>query len=438
MMNILVIGTGFVGVVSSAVFSSFGNTVIGLDVDEKKIQSLTQGNIPFFEPQLKELVQQGITSGNLTFSSSYAESVPQADVIILAVGTPSAPDGQADLKYVFASIQSLAPYIKDQVIIAIKSTVPPGTNQKVRELLEQELQKISKHVQFHLASLPEFLKEGSAVDDTLHPDRVVIGSESEFAKRVLSELHEPFRAPILHMKPESAQMCKYASNAYLATRITFVNQIANLCEENGANIQEVIQGMGYDKRIGSHYWYPGLGYGGSCFPKDVKELSAYAKAHGQSDNLLVTIDQLNEDRISMLLRKYEQILGGWQGKQVAVLGLAFKPNTDDLREAPSTKIIPQLLHAGATVRAYDPMATPVFKSWYPDLAVAYFELAPDALKDADCVFVLIEWKAIIQLSPEEIATQVKQGALFIDARNQFLDRRAQLESQGIRYMGIGV
>ena len=349
-MTITVIGTGFVGVVSSAVLSSFGNKVYGLDVDQQKIQSLSSGKIPFYEPGLEELVKSSLEKGDLIFTTSYEEAVSSSDVIILAVGTPSAPDGQADLKYVFSALESLAPYLKNGTIVAIKSTVPPGTNAKAEEIIHS-----LTNVQFFTASLPEFLKEGSAVQDTLHADRVVIGAKDEQAIEILKELHKPISAPAVVMSPESAQMSKYAANAYLATRITFINQIANLCEVNGANILEVIEGIGYDKRIGKHYWYPGLGYGGSCYPKDVKELAAYAKAKSQNGNLMVKIDELNEERIPKLMEKYKNRVGGWAGKTVAVLGLSFKPNTDDMREAPSTKIIPLLIKENAHVKAYDPI-----------------------------------------------------------------------------------
>lgn len=431
-MNVTVIGTGFVGVVSSAVFASFGNTVWGLDVSEEKIEKLKHAEIPFFEPGLKELVTKGVSGGALRFTTSYQEAIAESEVILIAVGTPSAPDGQADLKYVFAAAESLAPHLRPGTIVAVKSTVPPGTCELVAE-------KIRAHTNtpFFCASLPEFLREGSAVHDTLHPDRVVIGASEPEVVRKLTELHAPLNTTVLVMKPASAQMCKYAGNAYLATRITFINQIANLCEVNGADIEEVIRGIGYDKRIGSHYWYPGPGYGGSCFPKDVKELAAYAKAVGQASNLMVKVSELNEERIPQLLAKYEVMVGGWSGKRVGILGLSFKPNTDDVREAPSSRMLPRLAQAGAVLQAYDPMAKDAFSVAYPDLPVAYKDSVASAMQDADVVFVLTEWGEFQSFSVAQVTQAMKAGAYLFDTRNIFASRKDELRASGIQYVGVG-
>ncbi len=431
-MIVTVIGTGFVGVVSSAVFASFGNTVFGLDIDAKKIEKLKNSEIPFYEPQLKELVTAGVKDGNLKFTTDYAEAIPTSDVIIIAVGTPSAPDGQADLKFVFASIDSLAPHLKEGAIVAIKSTVPPGTNAQVVERI-----KAKAKVKFAVVSLPEFLKEGTAVEDTLHPDRVVIGATDPSVIAKLQELHKPLEAPFAVMKPESAQMSKYAANAYLATRITFINQIANLCESNGADISEVIEGIGYDQRIGSHYWYPGFGYGGSCFPKDVKELAAYSKSVHQNNNLLVKVDELNVERIPLLMDKYGKNMGGWEGKTVAVLGLSFKKNTDDMREAPSVHVIPYLVEHKAKVKTFDPMAIPTAQAWFPNWTVEYAKTAYDAVDGAQVIMVLIEWPELISLDLDRLAASAR-GAWFIDARNQYLKKRAEIEQLGFHYIGVGV
>jgi len=910
-MTVTVIGTGFVGVVSSAVFASFGNTVFGLDVMEDKIAKLKQAQIPFYEPGLEELVKSSLEKGNLTFTTSYEEAIKNADVIVIAVGTPSAPDGQADLTYVFASAESLAPHLKENAIVAIKSTVPPGTNTKVQEKIATLTQ-----AKFFMASLPEFLREGSAVQDTLHPDRVVIGATDPLAIETLQKLHKPLNAEMLVMKSESAQMCKYAANAYLATRVTFINQIANLCEVNGANILEVIEGIGHDRRIGKHYWYPGFGYGGSCFdgsetifalnspnvrtrrldtifqqakddgenitsggveayipdhqqvlgfdletgkprvahvhavtkreyvgdmltiktsmgrtmrvtadhpvilhkddmfdvvpahtvrprdevlalmdlpqivapdhfnliellrgttledsayisstddsivrqyhlfaphipkhilrypyeiktnnrmslslyyylndlgvlhlspkflqiytakgaatkinaiipihkdfmrlcgyylaegcvardigrvgavrervmfsfhelekeyiydvqnilsnmgmkfiertsthalttvvssrvfswlvehvlkmgnvsenktlphvalnvapelrfellrgmfsgdgavttlhqgknmmyeyatvskaladgaalllqsigivpsirkrmmnkskhpayilrvsgfqqmkqlehifgekrkdkiqsilsgykkdiaqsgfrrhgaysilqvlkidkepvrtfvysletstntvigssgliqhncfPKDVKELAAYAKGIKQDGNLMVKISELNEERIPQLLFTYKEKIGGWKNKKVAVLGLSFKPNTDDMREAPSTKVVPILEMEGASITAYDPMAIPVSKAWFPDWKVSYTSTVYEALEQADVVMVLVEWPELISLDLIQVASYMKKGAVFIDARDQYVSKREDIRSLGMTYIGVGI
>lgn len=439
-MNITIIGTGFVGVVSAAVFAKLGNQVTGLDIDPKRIESLKLGKVPFFEPDLEELLLKGMSQKKLSFTTSYKEAVSDADVIMIAVGTPSAPDGQADLRFVYSAAESMAPFLKDDAIVAIKSTVPPGTCGKVEQRMKEAVE--GKSTVFHVVSLPEFLKEGSAVADTLHPDRAIIGATVPSVVKILKELHEPLTSKILVMHPDSAQMCKYAANAYLATRITFINQIANLCEANGANIQEVIKGIGLDKRIGSHYWYPGLGYGGSCFPKDVKELAAYARAVGQEDNLMVTINQLNEERIVKLMRQFEQTIGGFAGKKVAVLGLSFKPNTDDMREAPSTKVIPLLLHSGATVVATDPMALTAAKTWFSKAGIeesAQFSLQEDVtetLSGADVVLLLTEWKEYSALSAASIAQLVSSTATVIDTRNQY--ERGTIEKTGLQYIGIGL
>jgi UDPglucose 6-dehydrogenase len=428
-MNVTVIGTGFVGVVTAAVLSSFKNKVIGLDIDEKKVKSLGEGKVPFFEPQLEDLLKESLASGDLIFTTNYEKAVSESDVIMVAVGTPSAPDGTADLTYVRAACEALAPHLKKGAIVCIKSTVPPGT----LDMLDKRIRPLAKN-EYVLASVPEFLREGSAVADTLKPDRVVIGCLDEAGKAVLAQLHAPFHAPILFVSPESAQMGKYSGNAYLATRITFINQIADLCEENGADIQEVIQIIGHDKRIGSHYWYPGLGYGGSCFPKDVKELAAYSRTVGHGNNLFNKIHELNDSRVYSKLDQFAQYLGGWSGKKVAVLGLSFKPHTDDLREAPSTRVIPHLLHAGAKVTAFDPMAVPAAERFFGEQKGLSFGKDLEAtIKGVDVVMVLVEWPEFTAY--DFTAIQAPSDRWFIDARNQF--SRPSLETAGWQYLGIG-
>lgn len=430
-MHITLIGTGFVGVVSAAVYASFGHQVIGLDIDEQKIAQLKKSQVPFYEPGLEELLKSQQAGGNLTFTTDYQTAIKDADIVIIAVGTPSAPDGQADLRFVFASAESLAPHLKKNAIVAVKSTVPPGTLKEVTRLIKQHTKQ-----EFYTASLPEFLKEGSAVQDTLHPDRVIIGATHSEAFAKLEELHRPLMAPIIKIKPESAQMAKYAANAYLATRITFINQIADLCEKNNADVEDVIQAIGLDQRIGQHYWYPGFGYGGSCFPKDVKELAAYSRAIGEPDNLFNKVNDLNEDRIPKLLQHFETMVGGWQDKTVAVLGLAFKPNTDDMREAPAISTIQILLSKGATVRSYDPMA-----SWQQFFGLKTVEKnhtqvdsLPEAVKHADVILALIEWPQITGFDYQKTKEPNKKQ-WFIDARNQF--EPAQIRAAGYEYAGLG-
>ncbi|MBW7955717.1 UDP-glucose/GDP-mannose dehydrogenase family protein [Patescibacteria group bacterium] len=430
-MNVCVIGTGFVGVVTAAVYASFGNQVVGLDIDPQKIEKLREGVVPFYEPGLKELLLEQQAGGKLKFTVDYQEAVSSAEVIIIAVGTPSSADGQVDLKFVHAASESLAPYLSQGAIVVVKSTVPPGTLPKLKEMISAK----AGHSNFFMASVPEFLKEGTAVEDTLHPDRVVIGAieESVFAK--LEELHQPLNAPIVRLSPESAQMAKYAANAYLATRITFINQIADLCEQNGADINQVIEAIGFDKRVGAHYWYPGFGYGGSCFPKDVKELAAYSRSVGFEDNLLNHLNTLNEERIPMLMAKYEKAVGGWEGKKVAVLGLAFKPNTDDMREAPSLKVIPYLLEKGADVIGFDPKSVPVVPFFLKEHPHAkYTESIGEALLDVDVIMALIEWPEIIgyDLTTARVTSKPQW---VIDARNQF--DAEKLTAAGYQYIGVG-
>lgn len=427
-MRITVIGTGFVGVVTAAVLASFQNEVIGLDIDEKKIAKLREGKVPFFEPGLEELLASTQAGGKLSFTTSYADAVREAEIVLVAVGTPSAPDGTADLTYVEKAVESAAAYLKPKAIVCIKSTVPPGTLAQLRPIIAAKTT-----VPFVLASLPEFLREGSAVADTLRPDRVVVGCSDPEAREKLREMHAPFQAPIIMVSPESAQMGKYSANSYLAMRITFINQIADLCEENGADVQEVIRVIGEDKRIGKHYWYPGLGYGGSCFPKDVRELAAYSRTIGHGNNLFNKIHELNSERIYEKLDEFEALVGGWEGKSVALLGLSFKPNTDDLREAPSTKIIPHLLHKGAKVLAHDPLAVGAAKQVFgsPD-GLTFVDDIQDAVGQAEALLVVVEWPAYLEYPFDKVPGK---GRLFVDARNQFSPDK--LEAAGWRYVGIG-
>ncbi len=428
-MNIACIGTGFVGVVTSAVFAKLGHQVIGLDIDEAKIKSLSKGKVPFFEPDLDDLLKKTLSSGNLSFTTSYQQAISDADVIFIMVGTPSKPDGQADLKYVFAVAKSIAPYLKENAIIVVKSTVPPGTNKKLEEII-----KNLTNIPFTTASVPEFLKEGTAVHDTLYPDRILIGATDKNTIKILTQLHQSLTNKIIVMKPESAQMAKYSANTYLAQRITFINQIANLCEKNGADVQEVIQGIGHDKRIGLHYWYPGLGYGGSCFPKDVKEIAAYSRAIGETESLFIKINELNEQRIPRLMAKYDQLVNGFKNKTVAILGLSFKPNTNDTREAPALKVIPWLLEHGAKVRATDPQAIPVAKSQLSS-QVKYFLDPYETVQNSDVLMLLIEWSDYLNLDFKKITNFMNQPAYFIDTRNQY---DPQIIGQyGFIYQGVG-
>lgn len=412
------------GVVSSAVFASFGHTVYGLDVDQAKIESLSVGKVPFFEPDLEALVQKGLASGHLTFTTDYAAAIPTSEIIIIAVGTPSAPDGTADLQYVLAAVKSAAPFLADKTIVALKSTVPPGTNNKVEDIIRSR-----NHNEVAVVSLPEFLREGVAVADTLHADRVVIGSTIPWATEKLLALHQPIRGERVIVSPESAQMAKYAANAYLAMRITFINQIADLCEKTGADVYEVIEAIGHDKRIGRHYWYPGLGYGGSCFPKDVKELAAVSRKLGEENSLLVLMDQINEARIHRKLEEYGELIGGWKNRQVTVLGLSFKPNTTDMREAPSLKVIPYLMEHKAIMKVYDPKAMDEARKIWPNLFYAHD--LNEAVDQAEVVLILVEWPEFAAI---DVSRMNPQGWI-IDTRH--VVNQALLANTAIQYLGIG-
>lgn len=428
-MNITIIGTGFVGVVSAAVYASLNNTVIGLDIDQRKIDSLKQGQVPFYEPDLEQLLVEQQTTGNLTFTTDYATAIKNADVIMIAVGTPSNEKGEADLRFVFAVAESIAPHLKENAIVVVKSTVPPGTLTQVESIINK-----NTHTKYHLASMPEFLREGKAVSDTLHPDRVVIGATDPFAFELLEKIHQPLTDNIVKVKPESAQMGKYAANAFLATRIAFINQVADLCERNGADIEEVIKVISPDKRIGSHYWYPGFGYGGSCFPKDVNELAAYSRSLNLESNFFNQLSRLNAERIPMLMDQYGQKIGGWAGKTVAVLGLSFKPQTNDMREAPSINVIEYLKHSDAQIHAYDPKAIPDADYFIqPFEALSYHHSIEEAVAEVDVIVALIEWPEIINF--DFTASRSDKTQWFIDARNQFNPH--QLEAAGYTYMGVG-
>ena len=435
-MNITIIGTGFVGVVSAAVYASFGHQVIGLDIDENKVAALKQGKVPFYEPNLETLLLDQQQTGRLTFTTDYKTAISTAEVIMIAVGTPSAADGQADLKFVFAAAESLAPYLTEGAIVVVKSTVPPGSLDKVDEVIRnaRAKQNLDVNLKYHMASIPEFLREGSAVYDTLHPDRIVLGASASEVFEKLETLHKAFNAPIVKVAPASAQMAKYAANSYLATRITFINQIADLCEKNGADVQEVITAIGFDKRIGDHYWYPGFGYGGSCFPKDVKEIAAYSRSVNEANNLFNKINDLNEERVARLMTHYGDQVGGWQGKKVTVLGLAFKPNTDDMREAPSLKVIPYLLEQGAQVTGFDPKALEVAPHFLPAHdRLNYADTIDQATQNADVIMVLIEWPEVVSFDYSQVKATKPQW--FIDARNQLEPKR--VSDWGYTYLSVG-
>lgn len=429
-MTIAVIGVGFVGLVTGAVFSNFGNTVWAINRDKEKSDALKKGKLPFFEPGLEELVLENVKAGRLHFTTRYDEAIPQADIVMIAVGTPSAVDGTADLTAVFDASTSLATYLKEEAIVIVKSTVPPGTNERVEKIIAKHTRK-----KFHVASVPEFLREGTAVEDTLHPDRILIGATEQSVIKRLLELHRPLAGEVVVMKPESSQLTKYAGNAYLATRIVFINQIADLAEKTGADVQEIIRGIGLDRRIGLHYWWPGLQYGGSCFPKDVKELAAYARRVGEGDGLFEKIDSLNELRLPKMLKKFETAVSGWEGKTVAVLGLSFKPNTDDIRESPALKIIPILAACGGTIKVYDPQATDSAKRILGESIDLYATDPYQATTKSHVLLILVEWDEFKSLDLARIKKLMNPNPVFIDTRNLYNSERVR--EFGFKYIGIG-
>jgi len=432
-MRIAVVGTGYVGLVAGACFAESGNTVTCLDIDEAKIQKLRDGIVPIYEPGLEELLRRNVQDGRLSFTTDYAAAISGAKAVFIAVGTPPGKDGSADLTYVLEAARSIGRHLTGYAVIVNKSTVPVGTAAEVKEALRE-----STDHPFDVVSNPEFLKEGAAIDDFMKPDRVVIGSESTDAAEVMDELYSPFVLsgnPILHMDIKSAELTKYAANAMLATRISFMNEVANLCTRLGADVQMVRKGMGTDKRIGSRFLFSGVGYGGSCFPKDVKALIQTAEEAGYDSGLLKAVEAVNERQKRLLFDMLSTHYNGkLQGKHIAVWGLAFKPNTDDMREAPSVVLIRSLLDAGATVCAFDPEATEMSREHYLGDTIQYAEHPMDALNGADALVLVTEWNEFRRPDFDAMRAALSEPVVF-DGRNIY--RRKSLEKLGFTYYGIG-
>lgn len=410
------IGTGYVGLVTGTCFAESGNDVICVDIDQAKIDGLRQGKLPIFEPGLKELVLRNIENGNLTFTTDIADAVSNSRIVYLAVGTPPAADGSADLSALKGVVDSIAPYLVDDAIVVTKSTVPVGTNQWIYDRL---LESLGREVD--VASNPEFLKEGAAIDDFMKPDRVVVGVRSEQAGEVLHELYRPFLRtdrPFLVMSPASAEFTKYAANALLSTKISFINEMANLCERMGGDINDVRRGMGHDQRIGFAFLFPGVGYGGSCFPKDVRALASMARDHGLDPRIMDAVDEVNQKQKHVLVNKVESHFGGQiAGKRFAVWGLAFKPRTDDIREAPALTLLNYLVEKGATAQVHDPEATGHIRDIYGNKLI-YCESAMDALNGADALAINTEWKVYQNPDFDEMRTRMNDHVIF-DGRNLF-------------------
>lgn len=436
-MRIAVVGTGYVGLVSGTCLAETGITVTCVDVDATKIQKLNQGGIPIYEPGLAELVARNRANERLFFTTSLQEALVDADVVFIAVGTPPDEDGSADLRYVLGVAREIGELIDDYIVVVTKSTVPVGTNAKVKQVIQAELDRRSVAVEFDVASNPEFLKEGDAVNDFMKPDRVVVGVASERAGKVMERLYHAFilnNIPIYFMDIPSAEMTKYAANSMLATRISFMNDIANLCELVGANVDAVKQGIGSDSRIGKKFLNAGCGYGGSCFPKDVKALIRTGDDYGYSMGVLKSVEEVNERQKSVLFRKiHKHYNGDLKGKHFGMWGLSFKPATDDMREAPSLVLISQLLDAGATVTAFDPVAMDECRRKIGD-SICYASQMYDALKDADAMIVVTEWQEFKVPKFTYIERALKEKVIF-DGRNIYSP--AQMKEFGYTYYGIG-
>ena len=420
-MRIAIVGIGYVGLVSAACFADLGAEVYCVDVDEAKIQGLRQGIIPIYEPGLDTLVRRGMEAGLLHFGTSIAEVLPHVEIIFSAVGTPPDEDGSADLRHVLAVARSIGAAMTDYCLVVTKSTVPVGTWKQIQRVIEAEQAKRGVSIPFDVASNPEFLKEGNAIDDFMKPDRVVVGVQSERAKELMTRLYKPillnnFR--VLFMDIPSAEMTKYAANAMLATRISFMNEVARLCEAVGANVSMVRRGMGSDARIGSKFLYAGCGYGGSCFPKDVQAFIRTAYEHGERMQILEAVEAVNEQQKHILFSKFAHYFGGdVRGRKVAVWGLAFKPETDDMRQAPSLVLIEALLEAGCEVSVYDPVAMEEARHQLGDRVHYAADLYSSAL-DADAIFHVTEWKAF-RMPAWEVLRRSVRTPLLIDGRNVF-------------------
>ena len=430
-MKVAVLGTGYVGLSTGVCLAEMGHDVVCIDVDERKIDVLKQGRSPIYEPGLEDLLKKNISEGRLAFTTSHRQGLRKADIIILAVGTPQSDDGQADLSFLEQAAKDLAEHIVRDCVVVVKSTVPVGTNEHVEKLL---LGQLRNNVEIKMVSNPEFLRQGTAIEDTLKADRIIIGSDDEGASEKIQEMYRPLNVPYLLTDVRSAEMIKYASNAFLATKISFINAIANLCEAAGADVEDVAKGMGFDKRIGSAFLNAGIGYGGSCFPKDVKALMHTSRELGVPFSLLEETIAINDHQQKLLVDKALKRFGALKGKKIAMLGLSFKPNTDDMREAPSIKIARAITAAGAKLTAYDPVASGNARKVIGDI-ITYVDSAVEAAKDADALFIVTEWEEFKQIDVAALLDVMKQRIIF-DGRNCL--EEAILQACGpIEYYPVG-
>ncbi len=434
-MRVTVIGGGYVGLVTGACFSHLGNEVIVVEKVPEKVERLKRGESPIYEPGLEDLLREGLERGSLTFTTDIREGVNFSDVIFICVGTPSRPDGSADLSQVEEVARLTARNMNSYKLLVEKSTVPVNTHQLVKKTVQRYLRS---DVPFDVASNPEFLREGSAVYDFLNPDRIVVGVESERARRIMEELYKPLTDkgfPLLITDPATAELIKHASNSFLAMKISFINMVADLCEKTGADVELVAEGMGYDKRIGREFLRAGIGYGGSCFPKDVKAFIKIAEDRGVDFSLLKEVERINSKRVEKFIEKVKNAVWTLKDKKVAVWGLAFKPNTDDIREAPSLRIVPELVKEGAKVRAYDPKAMENFKRVFVEGEdLIYVGDKYEAVEDAEVLLILTEWDEFAKADMEKVK-ELMALPIVVDGRNVFDPRR--MEEIGFEYYSIG-
>jgi len=440
-MKISIVGTGYVGLVTGTCFAEMGNSVICVDIDEDKIEKLKQGIIPIYEPGLETMVKDNYARGTLSFTTDIKEALEKSDVIFIAVGTPQGEDGSADLQYVLKVAEDIGKYMSHEMIVVDKSTVPVGTADKVKAVIQAELDKRGVQIPFHVVSNPEFLKEGSAIEDFMKPDRVVIGAEDEHAMDIMKELYAPFthnHERFIAMDVRSAEMTKYTANAMLATKISFMNEIANICERVGADVNKVRIGIGSDSRIGYSFIYPGCGYGGSCFPKDVQALNKIALDAGYEPKIIQAVEEVNRNQKKVLVEKVIKRFGeDLSGKTFAIWGLSFKPETDDMREASSITIINELTKRGAKIKAYDPKAMDEAKYFYlkDNPNVEYTKSKYDALDGADAMLLVTEWKEFRSPDFNEMKQRLKTPIIF-DGRNQY--NIEKMRKKGFEYYQIGV
>lgn len=440
-MRVAVIGVGYVGLVTGACFAEMGNIVWCVNIDNKKIEKLRNGNVPIYEPGLSELIERNMVKGALNFTTNIRDALEVAEIVFIAVGTPMGEDGSADLQYVLAAAKSIGLNMKRYMVVVNKSTVPVGTAEKVRGIIQTELNMRDSKLVFDMVSNPEFLKEGNAIEDCMKPDRIIIGTDSNRAEEIMRELYKPYvmnTENYILMDIPSAEMTKYAANAMLATKISFINEIANICERVGANVNKVRLGIGSDRRIGFSFIYPGCGYGGSCFPKDVQALVWIAKEYNYESKLLQSVEDVNCMQKRVLVRNVKERFGeNLEGKIFAVWGLAFKPGTDDMRESPAIPIIQALTDVGAFVQAYDPKAMCEAKECYlkDNRSITYYDDKYEALRNADALLLITEWKEFRSPDFYEIRSLLKNPIIF-DGRNQYDTQRVR--KYGIEYYQIGV